>query len=174
MGRSKESLTESAKNIKTDTKLLFYNFHVTQHKCHNSSWIVIRQTLKFIVEPCWQYALLQQQCVDTVPSHASRFISRTPNGTTYSSCWEPSHPITHSHRLLEILDTVAEQSNCRLLALTVFTWFPQPLEYTGGDVTSLIHGKLYKPTSQWQWWIVLFCSDELGATWEFVLPSGWC
>lgn len=100
---------------------LFYNFHVTQQKCQNSSWILIRQALKFIVEPRWQHALLKQQCVDTVPSYASKFTSRTPNGTTSPTCRVPSYPATHSHRLLKILDTVAEQSICCLLALTVFS-----------------------------------------------------
>lgn len=86
----------------------------------NSSWVLTRQPLKFLVEPCWQYALLKQQCVDTVPAQASRFTSRTTNGTTSSTCWAPSHPITHSQRLLKILDTVAKQSICCLLALTGF------------------------------------------------------
>lgn len=72
-----------------------------------------------MVEPRWHHALLQQQCVDTVPSYASKFTSRTPNGTTSPTCRAPSYPATHSHGLLKILDAVAEQSICCLLALTV-------------------------------------------------------
>lgn len=136
---------------------------MTRHKCHNSSWILIKQPLKFIVEPCWQYVLLKQQCVDTVTSYASKFISRTQNGTTSSTCWAPSHPITHSHRLLKILDTVPEQSICCLLALTVFLLgFHNLLSILGmmssvwsmGSSTSQLHsdnnGSLFSAQINWE------------------------
>lgn len=154
---------------------LFYNFHVTQHKCQNSSWILIRQALKFIVEPRWQHALLKQPCVDTVPSYASKFASRTPNGTTSPTCRAPSYPATHSHRLLKILDAVAEQSICCLLALTVFLLgFHNLLRILGMMSSVWSMGNSTSQLSQWQRRMVLSCSDELRAMCECVVPSGWC
>lgn len=92
------------------------------------------------MEPFRQCALLKQQCADTVLSH--EFIRGTSYGTTSST---HCYPVTHSHRLLKILDTANQQSIWCLLALTVSTLFPQSLEYTRDDVTSLIHGKFYQP-----------------------------
>lgn len=114
-------------------------------------------SLIFMMELCLQHGFQQQQCEDTLsfpPSHEVK--GRPPNGTTSSACWAPSHPVTHTHTLLKILDTLNNPFSpnrnvlflWRLLASSVCSLFPPALlSELWDDVTSLIRGKLYRPTS---------------------------